>query len=510
MIQALRRWLRRVLHFAPRFAGLGLVLLLCATAACGQGVESIQGEPLNFQFEYDGTPFAIQSGSGLSDDPYLIDLVELIPAGITAVSVADIDDPSAELNARTGDAAGSLLLVYQADASGSIDLSTLYRTDDSNLTEIIPWIVDSGDSKSYSAIAGRNQFPTRVFENLQVTSGGTLSFQSSSLFSTTLCGIYSDVAGVISSGKLLFNGLQWARSSGGGIEGTLVADPTTLTADRTWTLPDATGTVLLDTTPYADFPDFSGGAGYLLGTDDGGTTGEIRWDGATLNVVGSIVGVQPDSIGPTQLDETANYTWTGTHAFTGATITVPTATAGDNDTSSASTAFVTAAVPNASYRTILQASASHIAGKVAGTYGMGNGDPGAVSGTGTLYPLAIIRYEAADYPSVNGAATRLRVRSVLNTNDVAPFTGTFIFGLHPVTRPSTSGGAGLVIYTIGAAVSGSTCTHTNPAADAQLEIDSGDFVPPADGYYILGFVTNATMAVNSHVHANAQLQYHNP
>lgn len=41
-------------------------------------------------------------------------------------------------------------------------------------------------------------------------------------------------------------------------------------------------------------------------------------------------------------------TYTGTHNFSGATINVPTASPGDNDTSAASTAFVTNAVANAS------------------------------------------------------------------------------------------------------------------------------------------------------------------
>ncbi len=40
-------------------------------------------------------------------------------------------------------------------------------------------------------------------------------------------------------------------------------------------------------------------------------------------------------------------TWTGTHDFTGATVTVPTQTGGDNTTKAASTAFVAAAVASA-------------------------------------------------------------------------------------------------------------------------------------------------------------------
>jgi hypothetical protein len=109
------------------------------------------------------------------------------------------------------------------------------------------------------------------------------------------------------------------------------------------------------------------------------------------------------------------------------------------------------------YRTILRASGSHIAARVAGTYGFGHGDPLAISGTGTLYPLEVIRIDAADYPTVNALPPKFRVKWTLQVNDVAP-TGNFTFGLHPITRPATSGGAGLDIETIGAAVAGSTST----------------------------------------------------
>lgn len=165
-------------------------------------------------------------------------------------------------------------------------------------------------------------------------------------------------------------------------------------------------------------------------------------------------------------------------------------------------------VPNASYRTLLDSSGSHIAARVAGTYGMGQGDPLAITGTGILYPLNTIKIAAADYPTLNGVAAKLRIRAELYTNDVAP-TGNFTIGLHPITRPATSGGAGLLIYTIGAAVSGSTVTFTTPAADGLLDQAGSDFALPADGHYILGVVTTATVATSAHVHISASLQMHN-
>lgn len=181
--------------------------------------------------------------------------------------------------------------------------------------------------------------------------------------------------------------------------------------------------------------------------------------------------------------------------------------------------FVTAQIPVVthsllttaigSYRTILQASGSHIAAKVAGTYAIGQGDPLAVSGTGTLYPLAVIQIISADYPSINSAVTKLRIRVQLYTNDVAP-TGNFTFGLYPITRPGTSGGAGLCIFTLGTVVNGSNgATFTTPAADLLGASVGSDFALPTDGPYVIGVVTTATVATSSLVQVCAQLQLRN-
>jgi hypothetical protein len=161
------------------------------------------------------------------------------------------------------------------------------------------------------------------------------------------------------------------------------------------------------------------------------------------------------------------------------------------------------------YRTILDSTGSHIAAKVAGTYGIPQGQPLAVSGTGTLYALNTIYIDSADYPTIDGKAAKLRVRCNIACNDVAPFTGTFVVGLHPVTRPGTSGGAGVCIYTIGSAVTGSTVTGTNLAADSQNNLVGSDFALPANGFYVLAVVTSATMATSSHCHVSASLQIRN-
>lgn len=163
----------------------------------------------------------------------------------------------------------------------------------------------------------------------------------------------------------------------------------------------------------------------------------------------------------------------------------------------------------AQYRTISQVSGSHIAARVAGTYGFGFGTALAITGVGTLAPLALIRIDAADFPTINGKTPKLRIKASLQTNDVAP-TGQFTFGLHPVTRPSVSGAAALLINTIGAAVAGSNgAVFLAPAADSSLTASGSDFAIPADGWYVIGLVTTSTVAVAAHVHCHAQLQARN-
>jgi hypothetical protein len=165
--------------------------------------------------------------------------------------------------------------------------------------------------------------------------------------------------------------------------------------------------------------------------------------------------------------------------------------------------------PNSSYRSILVVSASHTAAKVAGTYAMGQGDPLAVSGTGTLNPVAIIYIDPNDFPTVGALVAKLRIRAQVYTNDVAP-TGNFTFGLYPVTRPATSGGAGVCIYTLGTVVTGSNgATFTAPVADSLLVATGVDFACPAAGHYVIGVVTTATIAASSHVHLIAHLQMRN-
>jgi hypothetical protein len=160
------------------------------------------------------------------------------------------------------------------------------------------------------------------------------------------------------------------------------------------------------------------------------------------------------------------------------------------------------------YQTILDVAGSHIAARVAGTYALGYSNPLAISGTGTLYPIGLVRLDSADYPTLVDERPFLRIKGIVSVNDVAP-GGNYTLGLHPVARPATSGGAGLCIYTLGAAVAGSTIQIAAPAADSVNSLNGPDFDFPANGIYCLGVVTSATVATSSLVHINAQLQIRN-
>jgi hypothetical protein len=181
-------------------------------------------------------------------------------------------------------------------------------------------------------------------------------------------------------------------------------------------------------------------------------------------------------------------------------------TAGTGDPEDLTLAQARALLIDANPRTILRSQASHVAGQVAGKYNLASADPTAVSGTGKLYVQSLIHIAAADYVSKNNATVKLKLKCMCLVNDVAP-TGNFTFGLYPVTRPATSGGAALMIYTLGTVVSGSDgAVFTTPAADSMATASSAEFALPADGFYAIGVVTTATVATSSLVHLIADLQ----
>jgi len=322
--------------------------------------------------------------------------------------------------------------------------------------------------KTLLNLSGTNSGDQTITLTGDVTGSGTGSFTATI---ASLSVTYSKIQNVSATNKIL------GRVSAGA--GVIEEISTT-----------GTGNVVMSTSPTLTTP--------VLGVASG----------TSLTLGGGTALTTTNQTGTGSLVLSASPTLTGTPTLPTGTIAT-TQTAGNNSTAIATTAFVAAAVPNTSYRTILQASGSLTAGKVAGTYAMGEGDPIAVSGTGTLYPIATIYIASADYPTINGAAPKLRIRAQLYTNDVAP-TGSYTFGLYPITRPATSGAGGLDIYTLGTVVTGSNgATFTTPAADGMLNAAGSDFALPADGHYVIGVITTATVANNSHLHMTASLQLRN-
>jgi len=168
----------------------------------------------------------------------------------------------------------------------------------------------------------------------------------------------------------------------------------------------------------------------------------------------------------------------------------------------ADTRFLTNALP----RRIFTGRTRLTAAQVAGTYWFTDQATLATSGLAT--PLNTIHIEQSDFPDVAGVVAKLRLRVQLYTNDVAP-GGNISVALYPITRPATSGGAGVLIYTPGTAVAGSVVTFTAPAADGMFASVSAEFNVPATGHYALGLVTTSTIATSAHVHINCQVQVRN-
>lgn len=182
---------------------------------------------------------------------------------------------------------------------------------------------------------------------------------------------------------------------------------------------------------------------------------------------------------------------------------------GDNSTFVATTAFATTADKAAAsqYNLVLEARGSCIAAQAAGTYMVPMGNPLAVSGTGTLYPIATISIVGADWPTINGITTKLRCRVTVSTNATAP-VASFTMGLYPLT--TGGGAAGLKIFTVGTVVAGSApAIITLPALSTTTVSTGADFALPADGLYGLAVVTSAVIATSSLVHVTGILQMRN-
>lgn len=110
-------------------------------------------------------------------------------------------------------------------------------------------------------------------------------------------------------------------------------------------------------------------------------------------------------------------------------------------------------------------------------------------------------FAKADYEVAN-KTQKLRLRAQVAANATKPALK-FTYGLYPVT---VAGGADQATMTLGTVVSGSTLEFNEPTASTVTSKETADFTIPADGAYMLGVVTSATLTNNSFVICSGQLQ----
>lgn len=162
---------------------------------------------------------------------------------------------------------------------------------------------------------------------------------------------------------------------------------------------------------------------------------------------------------------------------------------------------------NSVWKTVGAQSLTVGSGVVAGTYwsSIQSGSTIVASGgTNALGPVGFM-LQAADF-AVTGKTTTLRVNAHLVVNATGPGT-TLTFGLHPVS--AVGGGAGLVSYTLGAAVAGSTIAFASPSASTGTQGSSAGFAISALGAsttYVFGCVLSGTTAANSVTPTSLSLQ----
>jgi hypothetical protein len=122
----------------------------------------------------------------------------------------------------------------------------------------------------------------------------------------------------------------------------------------------------------------------------------------------------------------------------------------------------------------------------------------------THAPPDIVDFASADY-AVASKTQKMRLRAgvMVGGNTVATV---LTFNLYPITP---AGGSKVYEPTLGAAVTGSTATITNPAALSKTLANSGDFTIPADGLYVVGVTISANIGEAPVMHVVGALQHRN-
>jgi len=96
--------------------------------------------------------FSGQKVEGIISDGRMI-APEFVGIPVIGISVADIDDPSSELNPLSASDVGALLAVYEVSA-GANDPFTLYLWDTDAAVENVPYTVDGVDG-TWVAVGGK-------------------------------------------------------------------------------------------------------------------------------------------------------------------------------------------------------------------------------------------------------------------------------------------------------------------------------------------------------------------
>jgi hypothetical protein len=215
-----------------------------------------------------------------------------------------------------------------------------------------------------------------------------------------------------------------------------------------------------------------------------------------------LAGVISDETGSGNLVFSISPTFTGTPS-------APTASANNNSTQLATTAYVDAShvSKNAQYYVVDHMHGTITAAVTLGTYFMTTAGTAMGTGAASGTPIVGFYLDPADYPTVNGITTKLRISGLVATNNTAP-TVSFTFGLYPLTP--LAGGAGQKSWTVGTVVSGSNGgVVTTPSANTNNNAVSSDFSIPAAGVYAIGVALSGTTATNSFQFIKALLQYRN-
>lgn len=413
-------------------------------------------------------------------------------------------------DAESGSDAGSVfVLEAYSDAGASLgNVFTIPRNTRAITLVVAPVFVDQAGTRTNlgATTVGGNLFTLAnpgAIRFLRINADNTVTARSDSELRTDLslgtAALVADNTLVHLAGSETIPGAK-TFTANATVSANLLVDAGSVRVSRT----GATGQILIDV-------EAGQGGQFLFRT---GTSARWIWNKLNNAESGSNAGsdlqlLARDDAGAGLHTVLAIVRSTGIVTFSGSPI-VPTPAAGDNSTKACTTAGARLIAPNNSYRNLFERESSHTAARANGTYAIASGAPAPISATGTLAPWGVFYFDPADYPTIDGLTLKLRVRGQVSVNDTAP-AASFVIALHPVTHTGATGGAGLQLWTISAAVASSAATTvTTPAADSTTQVVGSDFSAPVAGWYCLGFVqSGGAIAANSHLHIAAQLQMRN-